>query len=86
MPTSSIRINKRKNEFDDSDVEEVPKMQRVEPLRHITLDYQYATEKNIFELFDNIRLIGYDAPTENVKGHWHILGIPRKSKRFKNLF
>lgn len=78
---SSIRINKRKQEFEDSDIEEIPKIQRIEPLRHITLDYNYANEKNIHELFDSIRLIGYDAPTENSKGHWHILGIPRISKR-----
>lgn len=79
--TSSIRINKRKNPFDDDEIEEIPKMQRIEPLRHITLDYGFANEKNIHELFDHIRLIGYDKPTENSKGHWHVLGIPKISKR-----
>jgi hypothetical protein len=79
--TSSIRINKRKNPFDDDEIEEISKFQRTEPLKHITLDYRYCDEKNIHELFDHIRLIGYDKPSDNVRGHWHILGVPKISKR-----
>lgn len=78
---SSIRINKRKNPFDDDEIEEINKFQRVEPLKHITLDYRFCDEKNIFELFDHIRLIGYDKPTDTSKGHWHVLGVPKISKR-----
>lgn len=35
------------------------------------------------ELFDSVRIIGYDKPTYNVKSHWHkyIIGVPKITKR-----
>ena len=77
MAQSSITV---KRKFED-ECEEQVKFQRVEPLRHCTVDYNLVTKDNIKELFSSIRLIGYDEPKAGVRGHYHVVGIPKFTKR-----
>ena len=77
MAQSSITV---KRKFED-ECEEQVKIQRVEPLRHCTVDFNLVNPDNIKELFSTIRLIGYDEPKAGVRGHYHVIGVPKLTKR-----
>lgn len=79
-PTTSKR-SREEDSDDEIDFQQSAKAKRCEPLRHITLDYNLATEENIMELFDSVRICGFDAPRNNKPGHWHLLAIPKVTKR-----
>lgn len=84
QPSSSASFKRRLEEDDEDNFEQGAKAKRCEPLRNITLDYSLCDENNIKELFDDIRLIGFDAPRGEIRGHWHVLGIPKCTKRYKH--
>ena len=71
MAQSSISV---KRKFED-ECEEQVKFQRVEPLRHCTVDFNLVNPDNIKELFSTIRLIGYDEPKAGVPAYLKILVI-----------
>lgn len=78
-PVPLLTSLKRKREEEEEDFQ--PKFQRKEPLRHIMMDSSLATEANELELFDNVRIIAYDPPVNGIKSHWHVIGIPKLTKR-----
>lgn len=79
--TSSIRIQKRKSDEAELPNYQSTKFYRSSDIRHCELNYGPVTEKNVHELFDRVRIISYDPPSGSTRGHIHVLGIPRFTKR-----
>lgn len=84
--TSSIRIQKRSAADAELPTYQPIKFYRASDIRHCELNYGPVTENNVQELFDRVRIISYDPPSGTTRGHIHVLGIPRFTKRLVLFF
>ncbi|RNA03899.1 hypothetical protein BpHYR1_054404 [Brachionus plicatilis] len=79
---SAIKITKRKLEEN----EDVSKHQKLEKLRHCIISTKYVSEKDVHQLFDNIRLCTVDPlkvfdQGKVVERHINLVATPKLFKR-----